>query len=85
MEKQVKLWHMLIALLALAGSWVGAYVNIKQTQAVHDSKISKVEQTQQEMQNTQKLSEATQFTRHYELIKAINELRVLLENKQNRQ
>lgn len=76
---------MIIALLALAGSWVGAYVNIKQTQAVHDSKISKVEQTQQEMQNTQRLSETTQYNRHSELIRAINDLRIIVENKQNRQ
>jgi hypothetical protein len=85
MEKQVKVWQVIVALLALGTSWVAAYVNIKQTQAVHDSKISKVEQTQTEMQNTQRLSEATQYTRHSELIRAINELRIIVENKQNRQ
>lgn len=85
MEKTVKLGHLIVALLALMGTAFGAWINVKEKQAVHDNKINKVEQIQQEMQNTQKLSEATQYNRHYELIKAINELRILVENKQNRQ
>ena len=85
MEKTVKLGHLLIALLALLGSWLGGWINVRQTLAVHDNKINSVEQVQADMRNTQRLSEATQYARHYELIKAINELRIIVENKQNRQ
>ncbi len=85
MEKTVKLGHLIVALLALMATAFGAWINVKEKQAVHDSKIMRVEQTQQEMQNTQKLNEATQYTRHYELMKAVQELRIIVENKQNRQ
>lgn len=85
MEKTVKLGHLIVALLALMGTAFGAWINVKERQSVSDTKDIRFEQEIMEIKNTQKLNEAAQYTRHYELMKAVQDLRIIVENKQNRQ
>lgn len=88
MEKTVKLGHFIVALLTFLGMGLGAWINVKEGQAVGKVEMANVKEytkeSVQEIRNTMKLNEATQLSRHYELIKAINDLRIIVENKQNR-
>ena len=74
MEKQIRVGEFIISLIVLLAMGVTAWVNVKTTQAQQSVQIENLKDYYQKTSDKQD-----------EILKNINDLRVLIENKQDRQ
>jgi hypothetical protein len=84
MDKQIKVGHFLLALFSFAALGVGAWVNLNRETTKNETEIKNLKENYTELRNTMHLNDINQYTRHAETMKAINDLRIIVENKQNR-
>lgn len=74
MEKQLRIGEFLISLVILIGMGTAAWVNVKTTQAQQAVQIENLKEYYQKAAYKQD-----------EILKNINDLRILIENKQDRE
>ena len=80
MEKQLRVGEFLISLIILIGMGVAAWVNVKTAQAKQETETANLKaQTSTLTQYYQKVSD-----KQDEILQSISDLRVLIENKKNR-
>ncbi len=85
MDKQIKVGHFLLALFSFAALGVGGWVNLNRETTQNQTEIKNLKENYSELKNTIHLNDINQYTRHAETLKAIQDLRIIVENKQNRQ